>query len=279
ETSSVTVLPISDAPASSRVCTAQACRPGTGWARAQSGLPPPVGCPATSKRSLAAKVRPESGPPPRPSTRNACPGTKAPTVSSTAFPPPAAFAYHPRRAGVAQWQSRSFPSLRRGFDSLHPLHRLAEDFAELPRADEANSLVFADRQQTRPVAGDEEVGLRRDRRRDNLIILRIAMHHAQRRAVGHHLRLGEKPTNVPAHIVVRVSERATKAGFRKQGFAGLGQDRGRQAELITVDCRRTKDPHDGAVRRQEGADQNRAIEDGSRHVWRGPRALRRPPGP
>ena len=28
------------------------------------------------------------------------------------------------RAGVAQWQSRSFPSLRRGFDSLHPLQRL-----------------------------------------------------------------------------------------------------------------------------------------------------------
>ena len=26
-------------------------------------------------------------------------------------------------AGVAQWQSRSFPSLRRGFDSLHPLQR------------------------------------------------------------------------------------------------------------------------------------------------------------
>ena len=26
-----------------------------------------------------------------------------------------------RYAGVAQWQSRSFPCLRRGFDSLHPL--------------------------------------------------------------------------------------------------------------------------------------------------------------
>lgn len=30
--------------------------------------------------------------------------------------------YNGRIAGVAQWQSRSFPSLRRGFDSRPPLH-------------------------------------------------------------------------------------------------------------------------------------------------------------
>ena len=76
ETSSVIVLPISVAPASSRRCTAQACRVGTGCCRAQSGLPPPVGWPATSKRSLAANVRPASGPPGAPAMRTAEPGTK-----------------------------------------------------------------------------------------------------------------------------------------------------------------------------------------------------------
>ncbi len=30
--------------------------------------------------------------------------------------------YNEKIAGVAQWQSRSFPSLRRGFDSRPPLH-------------------------------------------------------------------------------------------------------------------------------------------------------------
>src|SRR5690606_37944154 len=32
-----------------------------------------------------------------------------------------------RIAGVAQWESRSLPSLRRGFDSLHPLQRVRFD--------------------------------------------------------------------------------------------------------------------------------------------------------
>src|SRR5207237_8458694 len=38
---------------------------------------------------------------------------------------------------VAQWHSRSFPSLRRGFDSLHPLHppRTAMDAYSLPGPD------------------------------------------------------------------------------------------------------------------------------------------------
>src|ERR1700730_13030186 len=77
DTSSVIVLPINVAPASSSHCTAQACRVGTGFHLAQSGLPPPVGWPATSNRSLAANVRPESRPPARPSIRTRGPGTKA----------------------------------------------------------------------------------------------------------------------------------------------------------------------------------------------------------
>src|SRR3984893_8230598 len=77
DTSSVMVLPIKAAPASSSRCTAQEWRVGTGFDRAQSGLPPPVGKPATSNRSLAAKVSPESGPPGRPSIRTGGPGTKA----------------------------------------------------------------------------------------------------------------------------------------------------------------------------------------------------------
>src|SRR5215831_14736201 len=77
DTSSVIVLPINVAPASSKRCTAQACRVGTGFDLAQSGLPPLVGKPATSNRSLAAKVNPESGPPVRPSMRTAGPGTNA----------------------------------------------------------------------------------------------------------------------------------------------------------------------------------------------------------
>ena len=77
ETSSVTVFPISVAPASSNVCAAQACFAGTGFWRAQSWFPPPVGTPATSNRSLAAKLRPLSGPFGVPSTRVRGPGTKA----------------------------------------------------------------------------------------------------------------------------------------------------------------------------------------------------------
>ncbi len=78
------VLPIRVAPVSSSRCTAQECRVGTGLYFAQSGLPPPVGGPATSKRSLTAKVRPASGPPGRPSIRTRGPGTKA-LMSSVAI--------------------------------------------------------------------------------------------------------------------------------------------------------------------------------------------------
>src|ERR1051325_10137188 len=81
------LLPIRSAPASSNVCTAQAWRSGIGCVFAQSSLPPPVGCPATSNRSLATKVSDESGPPARPSMRNCCPGTKAPMSSDMVSAP------------------------------------------------------------------------------------------------------------------------------------------------------------------------------------------------
>jgi len=62
------VLPVTEAPASSRVCTAM--RDGSAWGRkrGQSGLPPPVGTLATSIRSLTAKLRPASGPAAAPGT-------------------------------------------------------------------------------------------------------------------------------------------------------------------------------------------------------------------
>src|SRR6185436_5531923 len=75
DTSSVIVLPIRVAPASSSRSTAHAWRVGVGWSRGQSGFPPPVGWPATSKRSLAANVSPASGPSDAPATRMEVPGT------------------------------------------------------------------------------------------------------------------------------------------------------------------------------------------------------------
>ena len=69
-------MPIKVAPASKSRCTAQAWRVGAGFCRAQSGLPPPVRWPATSKRSLAANVRPASGPFGDPGMRTLGPATK-----------------------------------------------------------------------------------------------------------------------------------------------------------------------------------------------------------
>ena len=82
ETSSVAVLPMMEAPERSNRSTIQAWRAGTGWERSQSGLPPPVGTPATSIRSFTAKVRPASGPVSAPATWQRGPGTNAFKVSS-----------------------------------------------------------------------------------------------------------------------------------------------------------------------------------------------------
>ena len=95
ETSSVIVLPIRVAPASSR----RLHRPGvTRRHRVPAGRPVVIAAagrmPATSNRSLAAKVRPASGPPGAPAIRTAGPGTKglvtATDTDAAARPPSSA---------------------------------------------------------------------------------------------------------------------------------------------------------------------------------------------
>src|SRR3954447_7487959 len=169
ETSSVIVLPIKSAPASSSVCTAQACRSGSGWVLAQSGLPPPVGRPATSNRSLAAKVRPESAPPSRPVIRNIWPGTKAPRSSPMSLiVSPQLLARTALAATSAQDQGRPAvdrePS-RHG-KPLHPVrrehHRLLA--AQLPGEDgnaarrkRARQIARHQAQRTRQDVGQDQV--------------------------------------------------------------------------------------------------------------------------
>src|SRR6185312_2014189 len=135
ETSSVIVLPIRVAPASRSRCTAQACRSGTGCVRPQSGLPPPVGCPATSKRSLAAKVRPASGPSGAPAMCSCEPGTNGLVMARVTRPVQSALA-----GGAA---SRALP----------PLHDLPRDAARR----------IAPRRAVR-VLGDRQIRPRHDER-------------------------------------------------------------------------------------------------------------------
>src|SRR5581483_12046951 len=87
---------------------------GTGCARPQSGLPPPVGCPATSKRSLTAKVTPASGPSGAPAMRSARPGTNGLVMAEITRLVQSAL-----RAGTA---SRALPGLRD--HARHPARRV-----------------------------------------------------------------------------------------------------------------------------------------------------------
>jgi hypothetical protein len=79
--SSVIVLPTSLAPAASRASTAGADVVAAGWLASQCGFPAPVWYPATSIRSLTAKVRPLSRPRPVGSLMHLGPGVKAPCRS------------------------------------------------------------------------------------------------------------------------------------------------------------------------------------------------------
>src|ERR1700682_6480254 len=77
------VLPTIRAPAASNAATGGAVRAAGGCVSSHRGLPAPVTRPATSYRSLTAKVRPASGPLPLPGSSNRPCGQNAPTVSTT----------------------------------------------------------------------------------------------------------------------------------------------------------------------------------------------------
>src|SRR5437868_1243417 len=80
------VLPSSLAPAASSAATVGADDSGGAWDFSQSGLPPPVGTPATSIRSLTANVKPLIGPAELAGTASRGPGTKAPkSAAAVAF--------------------------------------------------------------------------------------------------------------------------------------------------------------------------------------------------
>src|SRR5579875_1134038 len=81
DSSSVCVLPTMVAPALVSHSTTGAVRSAGGCRASQSGLPPPVTCPAMSKRSFAAKVSPDSGPSAAPSRRAVAKEQKAPKGS------------------------------------------------------------------------------------------------------------------------------------------------------------------------------------------------------
>jgi hypothetical protein len=82
--STVLVFPASRAPACNNAVTTGAVALATPCVLAQSGLPQVVMAPATSNRSLTAKLRPESRPLPSGGRSRRGPGTKAPTKSSSA---------------------------------------------------------------------------------------------------------------------------------------------------------------------------------------------------
>src|ERR1700761_6081148 len=76
--SSVMVFPCSVAPAASSAATGGADVDAGACVLSQSGLPPPVGTPATSIRSLTAKLNPSSGPDAVGARVSNGPGTNAP---------------------------------------------------------------------------------------------------------------------------------------------------------------------------------------------------------
>ena len=91
------------------------------WARSPSASPAGVTA-AGAERSIPPRSRSGVSSNTR---RGCCPRSRSTALSIRCNGPRAtSVRYNSPHAGVAQWQSRSFPSLRRGFDSLHPLQRI-----------------------------------------------------------------------------------------------------------------------------------------------------------
>jgi hypothetical protein len=102
---------------------------------------------------------------------------------------------------------------------------LAEDIEECPRTNNSDAFMFGEGQQVRAVACDEVVGFRRDRSGNDGVVFRIGQHDARGGAIGYHLRLGEKPADVVAHVLVGIGGIAAKLRFSRKnspdGVRGL----------------------------------------------------------
>src|SRR5437588_295269 len=81
-------------------------------------------------------------------------------------------------------------------------------------------------------------------------------------------RARQGPADEVADIGVGIGGVIAQPRFRQERLCGFGKDVFGKAELVAAAGWVAKKPHDRAVRREKGADQYRAIENGSWHACR-----------